>query len=251
MRKFSPSSAAFAIGSQTFSEWPSGCPRNMYLAANGLKTPFPESNTLAGHTYEALKDAAYRAANKAFWSEFPFKAQFADNFLISGRLDYILEGEIIELKSCNSPTSRTKHLSKGIPTLGNIAQLVTYMTSFRNSRGTLIYGEVIADKKTKVLEIGREVVHVVTLQQDGAIHVNDHKTPYSVSSLVNHRRIYNDAFEADVLPDRPFNESRFNGPCARCAWNTICTIADTQQLKSAADFLTLAKEPSHDTDDNI
>ncbi len=244
--KFSPSSAAFAIGSQTITEWSSGCPRNMYLAVNGLKQPFPESNTLAGHTYEAMKEKTFIKAGKSFWSEFPFKAQFVDDFLISGRLDYILEGEIVELKSCNSPTSRTKHLSKGHYTLGNIAQLVTYMTSFRNPRGLLVYGEVLMNKKTKELEIVREVEHVVTLNQAGEISINDNKTAYTVSSLVNHRRIYGDALQKDILPDRPFNESRFNGPCARCIWNETCTIADTLHIHRATDFLNLAKEPKHD-----
>lgn len=247
--KFSPSSAAFAIGSQAITDWPSGCPRNMYLAANGLKTPFPESNTLAGHTYEAFKDAEFRAANKTFWSEFPFKATFADEFLVSGRIDYILEGGILELKSCNSPTSKTKHLSKGMYTLGNIAQLTTYMTCFRHDRGTLLYGEVILNKKTKELEIGREVSHVVTIETDGAICVNDNKTQYTVSSLVNHRRIYGDAFEKNLLPDRPLNKGKFDGPCGRCPWNETCTVADTQSALSASEFLTLAKDFKHDRND--
>jgi hypothetical protein len=240
MVKFYPSSSSFAFGSQIITDWSSGCARYQYLEANGHKIPFPPKNTADGATYEAFKEAEYKAAGKPYTLEIPFKAESPEGFTLSGRADAIVDGRLIELKSCNSSSSKTKHLSKGQFTVGNLAQIVTYMISLKHNEATLTYGEIKTDRKTKEVAIGREVSHNVVLTVGGTIVVGDQDTRYTVQSLYNHRRIVWDALQNNILADRPFNLDRFNGPCARCPWNEICTTADTRGLSQSSQLLTLA-----------
>lgn len=250
--RFYPSSSAFAFGTQVQTEWSSGCVRNIYLDFKGLKQPFPIRNAEAGASYEAMVEDTLIRAGYNFQREVPVQQTLRDGIVLSGRIDFILEGgKILELKSCNSPSSKTKHLSKGLITTGNLAQVVTYMLSLRQSTGTLRYGEVKVDKKTGVPYIGREVPHHITLWETGRITINGNESVYTVQSLFRHRELVLDAILKDILPDRPYNESKFNGPCARCPWNATCTSLDEGRITTAAQFVQHAKEHKNDDETRI
>lgn len=246
--RFYPSSAAFAFGSQTMSEWSSGCPRNIYLDFHGIKQTFPPKNTEAGASYEAMVEDALYKSGAIFQREVPIQTTLRDGIVLSGRVDVIFQnGTPLELKSCNSPSSKTKHLSKGLITTGNLAQIVTYMLVLKQANGILRYGEMKVDKKTGVPFIGREVNHAIELHEDGRIFVNDQQSVYTVQSLFRHRELVLEAVLKDILPDRPYNESRFNGPCARCPWNATCTSLDEGRITTAAQFIQHAKEHKNDS----
>lgn len=248
--RFYPSSSAFAIGTQTQTEWSSSCPRNIYLDYNNVKQTFPIRNAEAGASYEAMVEAYLIEAGVKFQREVPIQTTLRDGIVLSGRVDVVFEdGKPLELKSCNSPSSKTKHLSKGLITIGNLAQIVTYMLALKQSTGILRYGEGKVDKKTNIPYVGREVSHHITLWETGRITVNGNESVYTVQSLFRHRELVLDAVLKDILPDRPYNESRFNGPCARCPWNATCTSLDEGRITTAAQFIQHAKEHKNDDQD--
>lgn len=248
MIKIRPSQAAFQDGQLVFTRYSSGCHRHIYLANYGIREEIDQKHKERGQLNEDWFERRLGSTPYAREKSFALTL-FADiGVVLSGRCDYILfptdpdKKEVVELKSSESPSILNDVIKKGKYKLENLAQLLCYLMAESCTSGRLIYAHYKKDKKTKEYYLNAEREFSVQVEDSGRILVDGEEAEFKVDNLLQHLRAAAVYLKNDQLAaTRPYNESKFNGPCAYCVFKSSCELLDEGILTSVEEFVSQAK----------
>lgn len=227
--KLYPSSSAWAWGKTVLTEYDSGCLRSILFKA--LSPHRPDIDPIyakVGAHHEDLHAASLTASDTSFQREVTCKSEVLPGVELSGRCDFLLEGEVHETKASLSKSS--SHVLKGNPKVSHLSQLVSYMLHWGKPLGRIIFA---AYKETKdgFSKTG-ERHFSVTLAQDGRVLVDTNPTPYYAQDLLSHRLQAAQLLTARKVHEaRPLNwDAKFGSPCTYCPFNKVCDKYDAGEL---------------------
>lgn len=240
MFKLYPSSAFFTVGRYNDSRFESMCYRHIWLGAHGLRAPIPSRSSEMGADYENRVVEEVLDKDSEFTREVPFKIELIPGVQLSGRVDFVSDGQVVEAKSTASATAKKDILELGQYRTYNLAQTVLYMYYLGRPAGTLSYGVYKLNKKTDELEfVGRRDFDV-KLSEAGAVTLDGSVTAYTAAAAVAPLVHVAEHLISDQVPDRPLSSlnASFANPCAKCVFSSACnsyeTSGDVNMFKVAA-----------------
>lgn len=164
-------------------------------------------------------EADLKARGLAYQKEVPFKIQTGEGVEVSGRCDYLLDDEVVEVKSTTN-RRRISDAANGRPKVEHLAQLALYLGHFRKEKGRLIYNYFEEDEQGELV-IQTQVTVYVTVEED-EVYVNGKVTGHRASDLVDFVVGLSGYLERDELPPRAVNATSSFGPCNYCPLKEIC-----------------------------
>lgn len=237
MKKFYPSAASFAIGSQSQTEKSSGCFRNILIKGNGVREPdIDPKYQKMGKDFEQRVVGLYLQGLDAK-DEIPFRLDCGDDVVISGRCDFLTDHAVFECKSTQSDYVR-RQVKKGIPVQDHIAQLVLYMSHFERDQGFLVYGiydKELNDDGTPKFKESLKFEIFVTDEDD--IEVDGEPYHWGVAEFEDFIKTAIDVLKNDTILGRPYKNLDFMSPCKFCIFAPVCDRLDAGHIKGARAFI--------------
>lgn len=230
--KLYPSSAAFLKGRLVHTDRKSGCLRKTYLEQNGVREPFiaNDSKELGAAYEERVEQELSTTFPTAPEREVSFQAPVGEGHILSGRMDFIAPGAILEVKATRSSTLAT-NLRQGRPVTEHVAQLVSYMVAREVGIGQLRYGYFIKDT------LKQEWVFTFTLDELGQILKDGTPFGYTVYDLLDHQLAQIHVAETNEIWDRPHNWSaKYGSPCGMCPFAAVCEEWDAGAITEVSSF---------------
>ncbi len=246
MLKYYPSNAAFQVGGVTLTHSASGCLRYIKFSNMGLRdNDIDPIYKAVGAAHEAEWEKTLIARNVAYHREVPLKKPIPNSeVMYSGRIDFVLEGELQECKATISKNARRDIIRKGKVKLNHLAQLVSYMIMTQVSNGRLIVGYYELDGETWRNCEQREFE--VEIEDSGRILVDKSPSGYSVAEQLSHMFAASKALADGSTPDRPMDyQVQWSSSCRFCVFKEACEKEGTiEQAKEALDeFKKKPKKP--------
>lgn len=251
MIKLYPSSTSFMKGRLVFTDYSSGCPRKIYLASQGVKEPFiPKHYAEMGLQHEDAFGATL--SNAEVQRELPFKWSIpGTNAFISGRIDYVVNGEIFELKATDSKTNLTNIINGGRLKPEQLAQVAIYMMALEKSEATIYYGYYVSDKLTNIRTLKRDRTFILNIDTYGDIFVDTKYSGYNIADVLKFLNTVTDLINNHEISDRPHNwAARFGSPCNYCVFKSSCELHDSGITEGASAFVSNSKLLLGVTDDS-
>lgn len=239
--KLHGSSSAFAKGKLVFTRYNTGCVRNILFKSHGIRETFKSDTQAVGVLNEDLYGK--RLDGQAYIREHVVTnpSDRHDGAVFSGRVDYFVPGEVIELKSSQSK-NKLAELKKGIYTLENLAQTVAYMLETDSHQGRLIYTYYGTRKDTGAFESLYERSFDITFDETGNICVSNKPTGFKVSDLYNHQDLVYHHVSTNSVCDRPYGyQNAYGSPCTYCPFAEACDAWDDDRLNTTEELLKEAK----------
>lgn len=242
--KYNPSAAAFATGLLVHTEYNSGCPRKIILAAHGVRESLKQDVKNVGQENEDQYEK-YLIDNAVEYEREKVIKTDGDIVNFSGRVDFVIGEQVVELKSTRSATKRTR-LKNQNPYIENIAQIVAYMVELDKHKGQLIYTYYGYDKRKKK-DIKENYEFAITVDQYGDIFVNGIRYQFTVHDHLNHRTNVFNCYRDEVLAgpcwSRPnYFAKPFGSPCNYCPFKNACRQFDAEIVNSTEEFVNTARE---------
>jgi hypothetical protein len=235
MLKYFPSSAAFQVGGVTLTKNASGCLRYIKFANAGLRdSDIDPIYKAVGAAHEAEWERTLISKNVPYHREVPLKKPIPNsNMEYSGRIDFIVEGELQECKATISKRARLDIIRKGNVKLNHLAQLVSYMAMSDVHNGRLIVGYYELDGE--VWRNCEQREFEITIDDSGRILVDKTPSGYSVLEQLSHMFAASKAVTERSTPERPMDwQQKWSSPCAYCAFKNACNKDGTiEQAKEA------------------
>lgn len=224
--KLYPSSAIPTTGVTT-AGFADSCPR--YYWANSVQ---PQERgeihalySAAGVIAEERALHKIQATGRPFRRELPVSYVMGDNWIISGRVDFVLESptEIIEVKSTLSRWKFDNVIRGNVIDPKHIAQLVTYMTILKATVGMLSTSYLHFNRKLTAVEIETKELKIEIL--GASIKIDGELWEYSVRDILNFYRVMQHAILDPSLPPKTLNLMA----CKTCPWLLACESAMSKQ----------------------
>lgn len=233
MTRYYPSSAAFQRGHLTFTDYNAGCLRKIYLNNAGYREALRQDTKDVGEANEVAFEEELKSKNLPYVREFVVK-----NEHFSGRIDFQLPDELIELKSTRSNTKRTRLRTEG-PNTENIAQLVAYMVETETVNARLIYTYYGFDGRKKI-PLKETYEFAVKIDDRGDIFINGQRYKFNVFDHLEHRGAVaglDRSQDPGSIP-RPYGYAEsFGSPCHFCPFNRACEKLDSGLANTVEEFL--------------
>ena len=245
--------AAFELGGNTVTSYPSGCQRNILFTSFGIRTDsIPALYMTVGelneirHEAELLADTSILQVER----EVPVRGTIlgSDQVEYSGRMDFWVskaDGSE-EPHECKATVSRTGFQAmkrNGQPKLNHLAQLVSYLIQMEVQDGVLEYGyyqyPFDPSEQDTSLICTDTMTFKVRIEDDGAITVNGNATPYTALDQLRHMQRTVKTLTTQEIADRPASENAWSSPCRMCPFQATCDKVDAggmdleQTLQSA------------------
>lgn len=232
------SSTAFSKGRLVFTDWNTGCFRNLLFKAYGIKDEFKEEITARGALNEERFAQRLRREGVDFLREQDSPVQSVTAATSwRGRTDFLRRGCVpavaskesilLELKSTGSK-SKLRDLKSGKYTTENLAQLVAYMLDFNIMRGSLIYTYYEGQEAKYEREFKVELDNV------GTIIVDNVATEFTAQDQLEHRLRAAEVLENDIIADRPYNwDAAWGSPCHFCPFKSACDKYDKHEIETS------------------
>lgn len=255
MKKLYGSSSAFQWGQLTFTNTKAGCLRAIFLQSRGVReTSIPEVYQVIG----ALNEEWYRTEvlkEQEFKAEEPIKRLLGTDIEFSGRIDYLLPDEVIELKAVTSYAKSRDVIAGGNYAPENLAQLVSYMMESRITQGQLIYTwwkdkNQAKSSKVKVTSTDKTMYEVVEsrsykveIDEFGRIIVDQVPSKFTVHDQLAHRSAAVKCIEEGTILNRPIGyDAPFGSPCTYCVFKEACDSYDEGTIEGADAFINLSNK---------
>lgn len=243
-KKIRASSAAFMKGRLVFTDYATGCLRNILFNSWGIKEQLKQGTQDRG----AMNEDRYIADNLVDTDLDVSReitspvTQVTDTVAWGGRTDVHVKprsagpAEIYELKSTGSK-NKLRDLKQGKYTTENLAQLVAYMTDWELSNGHLVYSYYEPDAFGKD-QLKYEKDFTVKLDTAGTVVVDNEPTMFSVADQLHHRLQAAEVVDKDIVWDRPHNyDAAFGSPCHWCPFKSACARWDSGVIESVDNLL--------------
>lgn len=248
-KKVYMSNSGFMWGRVVFTDYKSGCIRNILLSANGVREgEINKKYQVLGELNEERYEAYLKSIGANYVRELAVKHPITPDseVVLSGRIDFLrqLTGfvEVDELKSTDSTNKRREVIKKGKWVTENLAQAISYMISMECVTGRLVYTYYEMDDITKQYEPRDERAFEIMIESSGRISVDGTPTQFSVNDQLNHRLAAKTAIETHTVWDRPYNwDKPFQSPCKFCPWSSTCDKYDDGKLADTDAFIHDAK----------
>lgn len=227
MKKFYPSSASFAVGTQSQTEKASGCFRNILIKGNGVREPDidPKYAKMGADFEHRVAQDILNGVDST--REVPFRLDCGDDVVISGRCDFLTDLAVYECKSSQSDYVR-RQVKKGIPVQDHVAQLLIYMSHFERDQGFLVYGLYDKEgdyKSTRTFEI--------FVTEDDVVEVDGEPYHWSLAEFEAFIKTAIDVLKNDIILGRPYKALDFMSPCKYCIFSPVCDKLDKGAIKGA------------------
>lgn len=238
-------------GRLVFTDYSSGCPRRIYLASQGVKEPFiPKHYQAMGLQHEDAFGSTL--SNASVERELPFKWSVpGTNAIISGRIDYVIDGEIFELKATDSKNNLTNIIKGGRLKPEQLAQVAIYMMAMNKSKASIYYGYYVRDKITDKLVLSKDRTFILNIDDHGDIFVDTKYSGYNIADVLKFLNTVTDLINNHEISDRPHNwGARFGSPCSYCVFKSACELYDSGIIEGASAFVSNSKLLLGVTDDS-
>ena len=260
--KYYPSQAAFVVGEEVVTGYPSGCPRNILFASYGIRTEsIPEVYQTVGamnelrHQADLLADSSIVEAE----AEVPVRGPIygSDTVEYSGRIDFwVTHEDGTEVPhECKATVSRAGFQSmkrNAAPKVNHLAQLVSYMLQTETQDAQLVYGYYqypwSIDHDAPNLECTDSVTFDVRIEDSGTITVGGKPTIYTAQDQLKHMQLAVKTLTENKLTNRPASENAWSNPCNLCPFSNTCDKVDAgltdleEILMSAEEDITKVEE---------
>ncbi len=229
--KLYPSSTAFMKGQLVYTTYASGCPRKILLSHRGVREEIKGKFKELGADNETRFEATL--TGKEYQRELPFKWALPDyNAIVSGRIDYIIDGTIWELKATQSKSSLTSIINGGQLRMENLAQIAVYILAMEKNEAYLQYAYYVGNKYAK-----QRTFHI-TIEDSGAICVDKKASGFFVADLLKFLATVADSISNGKILDRPNNWSAmFGSPCGYCPFKSSCDQYDSGVIEGVDAFV--------------
>lgn len=237
--KLYPSGTAFMKGRLVFTDYSGGCPRKIYLNQKGVKEGDIDSKyAIMGKENE---DEFYLEMQKsdvlierevAFKWDLPTTGSLPTAYL-SGRIDFLIDGEIWELKSSASGKILQDTIKKGKVRAENLAQIIIYMFNQKAEHAYLRYTYYGGRGKVKPIRTFK-----ISIDDYGRILIDNIASSFLLDDVLKFLTTMTDIVTKDVIWDRPYNwDSSFASPCTYCVFKSACDKYDNGQIEGAVAFV--------------
>jgi hypothetical protein len=242
--KYLPSQAAFIWGDLVISPKSSGCLRNIWFSAHGLKDEFPAELAKLGavmeeHWYqELLKDETIEKIDREVVVKDFIPGQ--DKVTYSGRLDALVtyKNGFVELHETKATSSKRVRgdIRKGRIPINYLAQLVSYMIQLENGHGKLIIGYFEDDNGKLICTEKR--AFIVNVSDEGLILVDGQPSGYRVSEQLGHMQKAASMLTEATTPSRPADwQQKWTSPCNYCPFKKACDENEKPTVEQAKQSL--------------
>jgi len=233
--RISPSSAAFALGNLVVTDYSQGCLRHLLFKRKIPKdSDIPEEFAKMGEDGE-LKYLDYMLTQQdyPFHRELPFISEI-DGVPVKGRVDFVSYHDgfrvIHECKTSQSKTFLYGVVRKGEPKLNHVAQIVSYLVHFGETKAKLV---------ARYAPKNEERIIKIEVDDLGRILVDKRVYKYSLQEQINHQLLSAKVIKENLIWDRPST-----GTCRYCQYAEECLKWDTEEFKSTEYFFNQMKEKS-------
>lgn len=237
-----------------FTDYATGCIRNLLLKSYGLQESLKQETSARGAANEArfIRNLApEEAVGVEIERNSPCNA-VTPAVEWGGRSDLVrlpdklgdaqLLPHIWELKSTGSK-NKLRDLRVGKYTTENLAQLVAYMSDFAVDTGSLVYSYYAVNKDSGFDEMLYEREFKVTIDDVGMIVVDNQPTAFHVADQLDHRLAAAEALDNNIVWDRPYNWSAsWGSPCTFCPFKNVCDRYDQGSIRDVNGFVTEASK---------
>ncbi len=229
--KLYPSSSGFALEDGYVVEYNSACLRYLPAAMDADRIEIDPKYMTLGLQHEDMH--AERLGDKLKDRELPVKREYQSNVVYSGRVDFITtDGEIHETKGSMSKNFLYSVIRKKQPKLSHVAQLTSYLAHLNMTKGKIVAGYYVADKKGKV-GLKEEVIFDVEVDENGDLFIDGNKYKYSLKDQLKYLEMAVETVSSGLpRKKRPSNYMDFSGPCTYCPLKYLCTMYDKDKVSS-------------------
>jgi hypothetical protein len=261
-----------------------GCLRIILLRANGIEMPIqPQTKkTFAlGHANEEVFIENYiKPLNCEFEKEKEFLNTTKEGTFEVGHCDIIAYNVdtkapiVFELKSVSSINSHKEYVLRDKWKTDNLAQLINYMHLAKSEEGYLVYssyiwgdyfkpksgyddieaayneGRLVTDNY-KINDKGVQITpsdkfYKVTFDSDLNILIDGNPSGLNKKDVLKHKLIASRVLKNQTVhPERPESLGNYS-PCGLCPFKDVCLQFDQKLLESTEDFLSAARELTHE-----
>jgi len=229
------SESAFMWGRTVYTTYSTGCLRSILIKhKSGVQNDIDESHQIRGHHNEDMYEKHLQEQGLSYQREVE-----VINGDFSGHIDFLVEGDVVELKSSQSK-SRKAAIKKGEYSVENLAQAVSYMMATKTVNGKLIYSfwEPLDDG---TLEYKFNYVHKVSIDSFGRLGNNGEVTKWTVYDLLAHQHYAIKVQAENIVWERPHNwDLNWGSPCKFCPFQRACDSYDSGEITTADELIDLA-----------
>lgn len=239
--KVRPSSSGFMVGKQVHTTYPSGCLRHMKVSRVAPYQPIDPIYQDVGAVHEERYEQTL--GNRLLEREYVIKHEISEIAEYTGRCDFIdIDGAVHETKATLSKTSKASIITKGQININHLSQLTSYLVHLERMEGYIIVGYYETDPTTESFVCVAERTFKITINTRGAVLIDGEESTYTVHDYLKHEAAQV-TLDTVLLPERPYQESRFKSPCMFCPFNVLCDEVDigltpgTEFVSKALDIL--------------
>ena len=237
---YRPSASAFVSNNLVVTKSNSACIRYIQTSNAVEEKPFfdPIYQDVGAHDEEQyfifLKN---KYGDKNVLRELPISSKIGNtNTEFRGRSDFAITDEqgkivkIYEKKSCISSSSRLNYIRKGIPSINNVAQLVSYLIVLGVSKGALVFNYYAKDLDGNLVS-PESRTYEIEVKSDGSIDIDGEVFRFNANHLLEHMLLVAKHLESGKLAERPANAYEpFNSPCSYCSIRDTCDKLEFRQI---------------------
>jgi hypothetical protein len=219
MIKLYPSSLTFAIGDVLDCEYNSACILYQYLQ-DGRREEIPAIYQEVGAKWEDIIEAKLLKEGCVYEKEKSIRVEVMPGITLSGRIDYYINDIIIECKAGIGKNFHKKIFDQNTVKTSHLAQVACYFLMTGKTRAKIMAG-YFTDK----LQFVKSKVFKITLESSGELYIDKIPSGRHMGDLIAALSIHK-----NQVIQRPYNYTRWDGPCKFCRYNGICTSIDNGVL---------------------
>lgn len=247
--KIYPSSAGFLWGTLVKTEYDSACLRSILIRSHGVRTPIAKTYSKVGEVHEGLHEQELRQDSRVegYERELVIKSEVIDGVFYSGRCDFKVEykgvGTVIhECKSTVGRGTRDSAIRRGKVKINHLAQLSSYLTQLRTTRGKLVYGYYELNELDVYEQVERRD-YKVQVNDVGALYVDGQPSGYNVADQLAHQLAAAKVLKEQIIWDRPDNAfASWGSPCNFCPFRRTCDEYDAGKIETVEELVESARE---------
>lgn len=238
--KLYASSSGFIWGRLVFTDYKTGCLRNVLLQSRGVKEgEIDEKYKVMGALHEQLHEDMLKAHKTPYEREFVIKYKVVDDVEFSGRADFVIPNiRVEELKSTDSKNTMKKIMKDGKVRTEHLAQITGYMIPLKMDTGRLIYGYYEKNEATDKYEKKFDRAFEILIDDAGRICIDGTPSGFTVGDYLSYTKAAAYVVKTGEIWSRPNNwTSKFASPCKTCPWSKSCDKIDQGLIEGDVAFV--------------
>ncbi len=238
--KLYASSSGFIWGRLVFTDYKTGCLRNVLLQSRGVREgEIDEKYKIMGALHEDLHEDFLKSHKIPYHREAAIKYNVTPDVQFSGRADFVIpETRVEELKSTDSKNTARNIIKNGKVRTEHLAQVIAYMIPLKLAEGRLIYGYYEKDDETGKYAKQSDRAFDILIDDAGRICIDGAPSGYTINDSLNYTKTAAAVVTSGEIWDRPHNWSQsWGSPCKTCPWSSTCDKYDDGLIEGDVAFV--------------